>query len=118
MNAVAPAADSVTIANGASLSGALILGLRSLFALELPAAWTTAAVTFAVSRDGTTYVPLNDVDGEVTIGSAVAVASAGISVDPVLFAGWSHVKVRSGTSASPVNQGGARVVGVGVRETV
>lgn len=118
MEPVNPASDTSTIANGASLGGAIALGLRSLFGLLIPASWTTAAITFAVSLDGTTFVPLYDVDGEVTIPSGGVVSSTAIALDPVLFAGWSHVKPRSGTSGSPVTQSGAKILTAALRETL
>ena len=105
---------SVTIADGAALSDAIALGdHRGISALEIPASWTTAVASFDVSRDGTTFVPLYDRDGEVTFPAA---SSIGFQVDPTMFLGWTHVKVRSGTAASPVNQSGAAVVGLGLRE--
>lgn len=105
---------SVTIADGESLSGELVLGdHRGISALEIPPSWSTAVASFAVSRDGSTYVPLYDRDGEVTFPAA---SSIGFAVDPTLFLGWTHAKVRSGTAGSPVAQSGAAVVGLGLRE--
>jgi hypothetical protein len=104
---------SVTIADGASLSEALALGERSVGAIEVGASWSTAVLSLAVSRDGSTFVPLYDRDGEVTFPAA---SSLGFVVDPTLLLGWTHVKARSGTAASPVAQSGAVSVGFGIRE--
>lgn len=100
--------SSVTIASGASLSDALPLLYLTLVGLVLPALWTTASVSFAVSLDGTTYVPLYDESGELVITTADA--SRAIRLDPAKFVGWLYVKVRSGTAGAPVNQAGARVI--------
>lgn len=107
----------VTIASGASLSGALELpDLRTIIALQMPSTWTTASLTFEVSSDGVTYVPLyyNGAEFEVTAAGG-ATASAGVTIEPVVFAGWPFVKVRSGTSGTPVNQAAERVLTVLIR---
>ena len=43
---------SVTIASGASLSAATDLGPYRVFAVVMPASWTTANLTFQGSSDG------------------------------------------------------------------
>lgn len=100
---------SATIANGASLSAAVSIpaGLRPL-AIVMPATWTAANLTFAVSVDGSTYNDMYD-----DLGTEVAVsadASRFIALPPTLFASVVQFKVRSGTSGTPVNQGGDRTV--------
>jgi hypothetical protein len=110
-----PLAQTAVIANGASLSDAIELGdgVRQVCGIQMPAAWTAASLTFAVSADGITYSPLYFDTGEYTVAAgAGAVASAGISLEPRAFAGWPYVKVRSGTAASAVNQGAARTLTV------
>jgi len=99
---------TVTIANGASLSGAADLGRHRLHRIIMPAAWTAASITFEVSYDGTSYNALYLDSGEYTIGSSVAGASRSIVVDQAAFYGVRCVKVRSGTSSAGVNQGAAR----------
>lgn len=95
-----------TIANGQSLSGAVNLGNRVVVGLLMPATWTAADLTFQASIDGTTYADMYDIGGnEVT---AVADASQYIAISPSLWAGALFLKVRSGTTGTPVNQGGAR----------
>jgi hypothetical protein len=109
------ATSTVTIANGESLSTALSLapGTRQLAAIQMPAAWTDASLTFAVSADGTTYSPLYFAGSEYTVEAAGgAVASGGIALEPRVFAAWPYVKIRSGTAASAVNQGAARTLTV------
>jgi len=109
-----PEVQDVVIANGQSLSGTIALGAggeRQLVGLQMPAAWTAASLTFAVSFDGTTFVPLYWDGAEYTILAAGgAAASLGVSLEPSAFAGWPFVRVRSGTSGAPVNQGAERTL--------
>ncbi|CAK0772595.1 conserved hypothetical protein [Gammaproteobacteria bacterium] len=100
----------VVIANGESLSGAVQLGGAELIGVVMPAAWTAANLTLQVSADGTTFNNLYDVDGnEVPITAA---ASRYINLLPINFVGFQWIKVRSGTSGTPVAQGAARTIGI------
>ena len=104
---------TVSIASGESLSGAIYLGGIRLFGLVMPSTWTTANLTFQVSVDGTTYQNLYDGDGtEVQVTTAAGYTH---TLDPALFAAIPFVKVRSGTSGTPVNQGGDRTIGLILR---
>lgn len=98
-----------TIANGASLSDAVVLNGQTLVAIAMPAAWTAATLSFQVSYDGgTTYQEMFDTAGAAisyTVGAAQFHA-----VDPVLWFGVHRLKVRSGTAGAAVNQGAARVI--------
>lgn len=97
---------AVAIASAGSLSGAASLLGLSLCGIVMPASWTTANLTFQVSRDGTTFVNLYDKSGnEYTVTAA---ASRGIIVPWEDFALWRYVKVRSGTAGAPVAQDAAR----------
>lgn len=101
-----PTTTTVTIANGASLSAAINLAGEGVLSIRMPAAWTTANLTFQASTDGTTY---NDVYDEFgTEYTVTAAASRHILVDPSKFAGATYLKVRSGTTGTPVNQGADR----------
>ena len=107
--------EEVAIANGESLSGTVDLGAgaRQLVGVQMPAAWTAASLTFAVSHDGTTFVPLYWDGAEYTVLAAGgAAASLGVSLEPSAFAGWPYVRVRSGTAGTPVNQGAERTLQV------
>lgn len=104
-----PVPFTATIANGASLSGAVDLGTVRPARLIMPAAWTAAAISFDTSSDGVTFGPLYDQYGtEVSIASGVALINRQIILDPTLFMSVRHLKVRSGLSGATVNQGGSR----------
>lgn len=106
---MASGGTSVTIANGASLSGVADLTGFMLAGIQMPAAWTAASLTFQVSIDGTTYTDMYATDGtEVTVTGAAA--SRFLAFVPSDFAGARYLKVRSGTTGSPVNQGAARTL--------
>lgn len=100
---------TVTIADSASLSGASIdLGGYGLVGLMTPSGWSTQAITFQVSQDGSNWFNLYDKDGEVVLASVPA--SAYVALNPATFYGARYVKVRSGTSGSAANQSGGDVV--------
>lgn len=102
---------SVTISSGTSLSAAIDLGSTILFAIQIPSSWTTANITFQASADGVTYANLYDSTGtEVTVTAAASefiVFSA-----PAPWMGIRFIKVRSGTSSTPVNQGADRALSI------
>jgi hypothetical protein len=97
------------IANGESMSAAIDLTAHSLCAVKLPAAWTAAGLTFLADIDGTgTYGPLKYQGVEYEIPTVAA--GDFITVNPAAFVGCRFLKVRSGTAAAAVNQGGARTL--------
>jgi hypothetical protein len=99
-----------TIANNASLSDAVSLDEAALVGLIMPGTWTAADLTLqgAGENDETAFLNVYDKDGtEVTIDAA---ASRYILLEPGKFAGIKQLKIRSGTSGTPVNQGGARTI--------
>jgi len=99
---------SATIANAASLSGAVFLGSGTLIRIQMPTGWTAASLTFQVSEDGVTYQNhYDDAGNEVTLTVA---ASRSVQVTPDSLQGALYLKVRSGTSGSAVNQGAERVL--------
>ncbi len=108
-----------TIANGASLSDTVKLMSESILAIEMPAAWTAANLTFqaASDSDDATAATFNNVYDEAGVEYTVtAAASRYIMLDPSYFLGAKWVKVRSGTSGAAVNQGAQRVIGLVTRE--
>lgn len=102
------ASHTVTIANGESVSGGVDLNGAGLLRIIMPASWTAASLTFQVSADGVTWNDLYDSAGEYTI--ATAAASRAIVLPPSDFAAMRYIRVRSGTAAAAVSQGGARSI--------
>jgi len=100
---------ATTIASGQSLSDQVAIGALVPIGIVLPGAWTAADLSFAVSHDdGITFSPLFDMAAEVT--ASAAAASRYIALDPAKFVGINHLKIRSGTSGSPVNQAADRAL--------
>ena len=112
--------QTVTIASGASLSGAADFTAFSvnkdnyrLFGIIMPSSWTAASITFQVSFDNVLFNDFYDINGnEVTV---YASSSKAFYLDPVIFASIPYIKVRSGTSAAPVNQAADRTIGLVAR---
>lgn len=107
----------LNIANGESLSseggdndnGIIDLTMKSLVGIQMPSSWTTAALTFSASLDG--GVTFNDLYDDNMVERSISVAaSRSISLDPTKFMGVTHLKFRSGTGGSPVNQAAARAI--------
>ncbi|MCL8385564.1 hypothetical protein [Xanthobacter aminoxidans] len=96
---------AAVIANGASQSDVINVAPLVPVGIILPALWTTAALTFLVSVDGTTFYPLQDMSGEVSVTVGAGQYAA---LDPAIFIGIISMKLRSGTAALPVNQGADR----------
>lgn len=102
---------TVTIANGASLSDAADLGTGRLVGIIMPAAWSAAALTFQANADnGATFYDVYDDATERTISQSGAAAARFLALPLSDWLGMRGVKVRSGTGASPVNQGAARTI--------
>lgn len=100
--------EVATIANGASLSGAVQIDPDTVpVAIQMPAAWTAAALTFQGSADGVTYGDLYDGGTELNIATA---ANRLVHLDWTKFVGLRYLKIRSGTSGTPVNQGADRAL--------
>lgn len=104
---------SAAIASGQSLSAAVVVNGDALVEIQMPATWTTANLTFQTSPDGTTFQDLYDEEGtEVTVTAA---ASRNIKLNGAEWANIEWLKVRSGTTGTAVNQGGARTIGLSIR---
>ena len=101
------AVGTVTILSGASLSDAQDLQGCRLTGIRMPASWTAASLTFQVSEDGTNFVNLYNLNGEVTYSTG---ASYGVSFNAEDFLSWRYIKVRSGTSGAAVTQGADRTL--------
>lgn len=102
-----PVVLSVTILNTASLSDAAKIGTGRLAGIILPT-FTSAALSFQVSEDGTTYREAYDSSSTLV---AVSASTGDRYIDaPAALAGANYIKVRSGTAVSPVTQGADRVI--------
>lgn len=106
-----------TIASGASLSGVIDLrpfvqkGNQRAVAIIMPAAWTTAGITLQGSADCTSYFNVFIQAGtEYTVTTPLA--SEYIVLTPNDLVGMNCLKIRSGTSGSPVVQGADRIMTV------
>lgn len=108
------ASTAVTIASGTSLSGVVDTGGATPLAIIMPASWTTANLTFQASANNSTYNNLYKDDG--TEYTVTAAASEYIRLVAADFVGIRYLKVRSGTSGTPVTQGADRIVTVVTRE--
>jgi hypothetical protein len=95
---------TVNIAINTALSQGISLGDGVLCAIKMSAGWDAAALTFQVSDDGgTTWDELRDSSGTaITVASPTA--DQRLELDETAFKSTVFLKVRSGTSASPVNQ--------------
>lgn len=91
----------VLIASGAALSAAVALGAKTIHGIAMSAGWDAAALTFQVSIDGVTFLELQGISAVV---QATVAAGQFIALDPAIWRGFNQVKVRSGTSGTPVNQ--------------
>lgn len=101
----------VPILNGGSLSAAIDVGQLRAARVQIPALWTTANLTFQTSIDGVTYADLYDGSLEYTITAA---ASREILLPIADFLGIRYLKIRSGTSGTPVNQVADRTLLLGL----
>ena len=100
---------TATIANGQSLSGEIDLAGYQMLAIRIPAAWDTANITFlgarATTANGGTYVPVYDDAGlEVTVTVGGADRMITLDINALKLASLQYIKLRSGTSGTPVNQ--------------
>lgn len=109
VSALQPISTAVaTIANGESLSAAVDLGGWRVAGIVMPASWTAANLTLQTSPDGETYNNRYDRSGTEYTITAAASRSIQIPLDDLLSVRF--IKVRSGTSGSPVNQGAERSI--------
>ncbi len=102
--------QTVTIAAGASLSGATAnyRGMKPV-AIITASTWDAAKLTFQASWDGgTTFANVYSDTGEYELSSRTGATFGGLAA--VNFLGADCLKVRSGTSAAATNQVDATIV--------
>lgn len=98
-----PKSLPATITAGGNLSAALDTGSGFPERIHTPSDWVTAALSFQASADGTNYHNLLDETGTEISVPAVA-ASMAVRLTPANWIGIRHLKIRSGTSGTPVTQ--------------
>lgn len=115
VNSGSPDYLTATIASGASLSAAQKVDGK-LVGIIIPSAWTSAGMTFQASHDGTTFADVWDsatgtaAERTIASGNIPTSSTRFLALSLADWIGVNFVKVRSGTSGSPVNQGAARSV--------
>lgn len=93
---------NATIAASGTITPEVDIGPGTLVGIYVPSGWTSAGITFQVTPDGVNFGEMYTSAGvEVTFTVA---AGQFIAVDPTIWKGARALKVRSGTSASPVTQ--------------
>jgi hypothetical protein len=104
--------QSVTIANGESLSSVIDKRGKAIGGIQAPAALDAAALTFQGSMDNSTFVEIADQAGNALTTAGTLSASGGMSLDllALALAPWPYIKIRTGTSGSPQAQSAARTL--------
>src|SRR3990167_8054858 len=105
--------SNADIAAGASLSNSVSVFVRSsqrLVAIQMPANWTPADLTFQASWDGVTFYNFWRADGSEY--RVEVEPDQWVVIDPLDFPGVRYIKIRSGTRYAPVLQLGARSLGI------
>jgi hypothetical protein len=77
--------------------------------IEMPAAWTAAALTFKASDDGVDFYDVYD-DAGTELSVTVAASRFVLFTSPVKLLAARYLQVRSGTTGTPVNQGAERTI--------
>lgn len=103
--------QTVTIADGASVSGVVDLGLDgNLSGIITDSGWNATGIQVEGSWDGVNFFPV--FDGGTLMGVTSAVASTFYVLDVHRTVSVRYVRLRSGTSAVPVAQTGATTLTV------
>lgn len=107
----------VTIPSGQALSDVGNIGKGALMGIILPTI-DSASISFQVSADGTNFVDLYDTaNAEITYPASTGARALTGKVGLSLTASFPYIKVRSGVTATPVNQTANRVVTLVCRNT-
>lgn len=109
-----------TIASGDSLSSVALspstpyIGLSGLtiYGIIMPSGWTAADLTMQISNESPSSGFNNVYDSTGSEVTITAAASRMIIVPPLSYISGKFIKLRSGTSGTPVNQGADRVITV------
>jgi hypothetical protein len=100
---------TATISQGAALSSDIVLDSYELVAVIMPAEWTAANLTVQVVHAGREVNVYDDAGTEVTLTAA---ANRMILLNTLTkqLRGQQTIRLRSGTSGTPVNQAFARTL--------
>lgn len=93
---------NVTIKSGESLSDGVNFYGERLTGLVMPAAWTTAGITFQGSIDGVTWCDLHNPDGEIVLASPAASKMYALTISN--YMPCKFIRLRSGLASAAVNQ--------------
>lgn len=109
MSAAVTSRIRMVIANGTALSTTVNIGDAVPVGIDMPDGWTAADITVQASgvRDG----ELQDVHDLIGIEyTLVVAANQQVTIPPGDLASVVSLRLRSGTSGTPVNQGAERVL--------
>ena len=101
-----------TIPNGEALTSAINLDRNTMLGIGIPDPWTAAVLTFQASMDNSTFYDMRNAEG--TEFEVPVTAGDWIAFHPDDFRSPLYVKIRSGTSAAPVNQGADRELAIAI----
>jgi hypothetical protein len=111
--------QTLTIPAAGSVSNAVPVGAGAVIVgLAMPAAWDAANITYQGSVDGINFQDIYDTatNGTSNEWSTAAVANRLIMLDTSLSDSLQQIRLRSGTSATPVNQTAARTITLIIRD--
>lgn len=86
-----------TIASSGTKTGSIAIGPNTVMAVQTPASMTGTELTFEISNDDTTFVPLRDSAG-AAIAVTVDTTAAAYALNANDFAGFNYIKVVSGSA--------------------
>ncbi len=99
------------IESGENLSNTIDLRGYKFYGIIMPSSWTTANLTFQGSYDGISYYDVY-MDGVEVVESAQAGRLQVINANLFAIATLPFLKIRSGTSSTPVAQGAQRTISI------
>ena len=97
---------AASIAISTSLSASIDLKDQPIVAIQMPTGWDAAQLTFQGSNNNSTFQNVYNMFGEEF--TVEAAASRYIVLSPFEFQWARYIKIRSGTSGTPVTQTAAR----------
>lgn len=111
MPALNPQTISVTIPDGTDPSAAVDVRDFEIVAIQMPASWSAADVTFQGSVDNSTFQNIyTSDDAELVVEAAQARFVALMEPEITALKACMWIKVRSGTSGVPVDQNADRTL--------